>query len=198
MLSSQSANSMEGSRTITVNFQQQQRESQRYPSNKISSTRYTWYSFLPIALLIQFSKVSNTFYAIGAILQSIPEISTNDPLATIIPLAYVIAVGVLKEALADLKRYKSDNRQNRHPCTLVVREEGGHLGERVVPTQDLRVGDVVRLRDGDIVPADLLLLTTKDAQCEAFNKTASLDGETNLKLKLALRSINETILTNGG
>ena len=64
-------------------------------------------------MLIQFSKVSNTFYAIGAVLQSIPAISTNDPLATIIPLAYVIAVGMLKEFLADFKRYKSDRKQNQ-------------------------------------------------------------------------------------
>ena len=55
------------------------------------------------------------------------------------------------------------------------------------------MGDVVKLKDGDIIPADLLLLTTKDQKCEAFNKTSSLDGETNLKPKLALKSINDTV-----
>ena len=85
----------------------------------MSTTRYSWYSFLPISLLIQFAKVSNTFYLIGAILQSIPAISTNDPLATIIPLAYVVAVGVLKEFLADFKRYRSDKKTNQHLVRLV-------------------------------------------------------------------------------
>ena len=65
-----------------------------------------------MALLLQFAKVSNTFYLIGAILQSIPAISTNDPIATIVPLAYVVAVGMLKEFLADYKRYKSDKKTN--------------------------------------------------------------------------------------
>ncbi len=60
-------------------------------------------------------------------------------------------------------------------------------------TEDLAVGDVVKLKDGEIIPADLVLLTTKDDKCEAFNKTASLDGETNLKPKMALNAINETV-----
>ena len=55
-----------GGRTITINFQRQ--NEYNYPNNRISTTRYTWYNFLPIALLIQFAKVSNTFYLVGAIL----------------------------------------------------------------------------------------------------------------------------------
>lgn len=150
---------------------------------------------MPIALLIQFAKVSNTFYLVGAILQSFPSISTNDPLATIIPLAYVVAVGMLKEFLSDYKRYKSDTKTNSQPTQIIVEDQtksGGYCS-RVVKTEELRVGDVVKLRDGEIVPADLLLLTTKDDKCEAFNKTASLDGETNLKPKLALKTVNDTI-----
>ena len=42
-----------------------------------------------------------------------------------------------------------------------------------------------------------MLLTTKDDKCEAFNKTASLDGETNLKLKLALKLVNDSIYSEG-
>ena len=129
-----------GGRTVTINWQEP--NAGHFPSNRISTTRYTWYSFLPIALLIQFTKVSNVFYAIGAILQAIPAISTNDPLATIIPLAYVVAVGMLKEFLADFKRYKADKKTNLQPVTVLVRENN-LLVPRVVMTQDLAVGDVV-------------------------------------------------------
>ena len=181
-----------GGRTVSINFQQQNQG--RYPNNRISTTRYTWYSFLPIALLIQFAKVSNTFYAIGAILQSIPAISTNDPLATIIPLAYVIAVGMLKEFLADYKRHKSDKKTNHMPCSIIVRDTSANSYTTMqVKTEQLNVGDVVALKDGDIIPADMIILSTKDSRCEAFNKTSSLDGETNLKPKLALRSVNESL-----
>ena len=141
-------------------------------------------------------KVSNVFYLVGAIFQSFPSISTNDPLATIIPLAYVVAVGMLKEFLADYKRYKSDKKTNSQPASIIV-QNGDSFSSRVVRTEELRVGDVVEVKDGDIVPADLVLLTTKDDKCEAFNKTASLDGETNLKPKLALKNINDTIYSAG-
>ena len=183
-----------GGRTVTINFQRQ--NEYNYPNNRISTTRYTWYNFLPIALMIQFAKVSNTFYLIGAILQSIPEISTNDPLATVIPLAYVVLVGMIKEFLADYKRYKADKKTNRLPCTVIVREGPSEFFSRVVTTEELAVGDIVELKDGDIIPADLVILTTKDERCEAFNKTASLDGETNLKPKLALKSVNDSLYGN--
>ena len=55
-----------GGRTVTINWQHQNEG--RYPGNKIHTTRYTWYNFVPIALLIQFTKVSNSFYALGAVL----------------------------------------------------------------------------------------------------------------------------------
>lgn len=141
------------------------------------------------------AKVSNTFYTISACLQYIPAISTNDPLATIIPLGYVIAVGMLKEFLADYKRYKSDKKTNSTPCTIKVKENQDEFVSRVVNSEDLKVGDVVELKDGEIIPADLVILTTKDARCEAFNKTASLDGETNLKPKLALSSVNSGLFS---
>lgn len=62
-------------------------------------------------------KVANCFYLVSAFLQSIPSISTNDPLATLIPLAYVIILGILKEAIADYKRFKTDKEVNHYPCT---------------------------------------------------------------------------------
>ena len=66
-------------------------------------------------------------------MQSIPAISTNDALATIIPLAYVVAVGMLKEFLADYKRYKADKKTNRQPVTLVDGLDGqGGFNTRLV------------------------------------------------------------------
>ncbi|RKP11323.1 hypothetical protein BJ684DRAFT_13076, partial [Piptocephalis cylindrospora] len=51
---------------------------------------------------------------------------------------------------------------------------------------DLQVGDIVHLSADDPVPADLLILSTSDAQGgECFIETKSLDGETNLKLRQA-------------
>ncbi|KAJ2353802.1 phospholipid transporting ATPase, partial [Coemansia sp. RSA 2611] len=52
----------------------------------------------------------------------------------------------------------------------------------------LHVGDIVLLRDGDAVPADVLLLSTSEDDGSCFVETKNLDGETNLKAKAALAS----------
>jgi hypothetical protein len=83
-------------------------EGRAFPSNKISSTKYTIFSFLPLSFALQFARLANVFYLINAVLQSIPQISTNDPLATIIPLIYVVLIGMYKEFYADYKRYQGD------------------------------------------------------------------------------------------
>lgn len=97
-----------------------------FPTNKVTSTRYTVFNFLPITFLLQFTKVINVFYLGNAILQSFPSVSTNDPLYTIIPLSVLIFLGILKEGLADYKRYKIDKAENAAP---VLRLTGKYLTE---------------------------------------------------------------------
>jgi phospholipid-translocating ATPase len=46
------------------------------------------------------------------ILQAIPQISTNAWYFTGIPLSFIIGLGILKEGLADLKRYQQDKLVN--------------------------------------------------------------------------------------
>jgi phospholipid-translocating ATPase len=86
-----------------------------FPTNKVTTTRFNIFNFLPITILLQFTKVINVFYLGNAILQSFPSVSTNDPLFTIIPLSILIFLGVLKEGLADYKRYKIDKTTNAAP-----------------------------------------------------------------------------------
>jgi hypothetical protein len=80
---------------------------------------------LPITIGLQFSKVINVFYLGNAILQSFPSVSTNDPIFTIIPLTVLVCLGILKEGLADLKRYKIDRETNAaevFKCTGRIKE----------------------------------------------------------------------------
>lgn len=56
---------------------------------------------------------------------------------------------------------------------------------RKVQWQDVRVGDVIRLRRDDNVPADLVLLSATNQHNIAYIETMALDGETNLKSKQA-------------
>ena len=95
-------------RTSETDARPQLQDGRNFPGNKIRSTKYTVLNFLPKSFALQFTRLANVFYLVNAVLQSIPSISTNDPLATIIPLCYVVLMGMYKEFYADYKRYKND------------------------------------------------------------------------------------------
>lgn len=48
---------------------------------------------------------------------------------------------------------------------------------------DVKVGDLVRLRNNDPIPADMIILSTSESDCLCYVETKNLDGETNLKIR---------------
>ena len=52
----------------------------------------------------------------------------------------------------------------------------------------LEVGDFVFLQEDDQIPADTIILTTSNPDGQAFIETKNLDGETNLKIRKALKA----------
>lgn len=53
---------------------------------------------------------------------------------------------------------------------------------------EVTVGDFVLLREGDAVPADILLLSSSEPENVAYVETKNLDGETNLKIRYSVPS----------
>ena len=125
-------------------------------------------------MFLQFTRVVNVFYFFNAILQSIPAISTNKPTATIIPLTFVIIVGIIKELIVEVKRWLDDREINRKVYRkLVPLDERKDLPEPAEgePTEyrfkdvylaDIKVGDILEIRDNEALPADCVLLKAKD------------------------------------
>lgn len=59
--------------------------------------------------------------------------------------------------------------------------------------KELRVGDFIRLRCNEILPADVLLLSSSDPDRLCHIETATLDGETNLKQRQIVRSFFDLV-----
>lgn len=186
-----------------------ERTGRPYISNRIRTSRYTIWNFVPRQLIYQFSRLANMYFLIIAILQMIPGFSTTGRFTTLIPLLIFVALTIAKEGYDDWKRYTLDKAENASKVTVLGTEHdttSKQHGKRVSAADselalspssdqrgsstpwttsrwgDLKVGDVVRLVGDEQVPADIVLLYADEGL--AFVDTRALDGETNLKSKM--------------
>lgn len=58
-------------------------------------------------------------------------------------------------------------------------------GFQLVRWRELRVGQIVKVSEGEYFPCDLILLNSSEPNGICFVETKNLDGETNLKHKKA-------------
>eukprot|EP00112_Aurelia_sp_Birch-Aquarium-sp1_P008224 Seg1901.2 transcript_id=Seg1901.2/GoldUCD/mRNA.D3Y31 product="Phospholipid-transporting ATPase ID" protein_id=Seg1901.2/GoldUCD/D3Y31 len=153
----------------------------QYAGNYIRTSRYNILTFIPLNLLEQFRRIANVYFLVQIIIMSIPQITALNPLATAIPLIFVLAASAVKDAYDDYGRHKSDKRVNNRKAHLL--KDGKIVHEK---WQNIEVGDVIKLESNHHVTADLLLLSTSEPSGLCYIETAELDGETNLKVRQPL------------
>lgn len=91
---------------------------------------------------------------------------------------------MIREGYEDLKRYQADLETNSKKTKRYVQEKDEW--EVDVEWKDLKVGDIIRIEDEQYFPADVIVLTSSNADGSCFIMTSSLDGEKNLKPKFAI------------
>eukprot|EP01102_Stenamoeba_stenopodia_P019726 TRINITY_DN7518_c0_g1_i1.p1 TRINITY_DN7518_c0_g1~~TRINITY_DN7518_c0_g1_i1.p1 ORF type:complete len:1131 (+),score=258.43 TRINITY_DN7518_c0_g1_i1:213-3605(+) len=155
----------------------------RFISNKVRTTKYSWWSFVPVNLFEQFKRAANLWFLLVACLQLIPGVSPINPVTSFVPLIFVLAVSAIKEAFEDQKRRIQDREMNNQSAEII---RGGQ--RQTVLWEEIQVGDLVRVLKNQSVPADLILLSSSDDHDCAYMETAAIDGETNLKKREALKA----------
>ncbi|KAI9350349.1 hypothetical protein BDR26DRAFT_833502 [Obelidium mucronatum] len=84
--------------------------------------------------------------------------------------------------------------QGLNPANNLRTKQGLASGDWVkVSCKDIRVGDIIRLRDREFIPADIVVLASSNADGVCFVETSNLDGETNLKQRQALKATSDAI-----
>ena len=131
-------------------------------------------------LFHQLTKMANVYYMIICLLQMIDAISITGGLPTNAPpLAFVIFVSMVKDFFEDRVRQKSDQAENDK---LTQVQDYGR-GWRTVKWRDVKVGNVVKVMENEMIPADMVILATASNNV-CYVETKDIDGETNLKHKV--------------
>ncbi|KAM4548589.1 phospholipid-transporting ATPase VA isoform 1-T1 [Odontesthes bonariensis] len=156
-----------------------------YANNKIKTTKYTVLSFLPKNLFEQFHRFANVYFVFIALLNFVPVVNTFQPELAMTPVIFILSVTAIKDLWEDYRRHRSDKEINHMDCLVYSRAEKRYVEKY---WKEVRVGDFIRLRCNEILPADVLLLSSSDPDRLCHIETATLDGETNLKQRQVVRS----------
>uniref|UniRef100_A0A8C4JDY2 Phospholipid-transporting ATPase n=1 Tax=Dromaius novaehollandiae TaxID=8790 RepID=A0A8C4JDY2_DRONO len=154
---------------------------QRYPDNRIVSSKYTFWNFIPKNLFEQFRRIANFYFLIIFLVQLIIDTPTS-PVTSGLPLLFVITVTAIKQGYEDWLRHKADNAMNQCPVHFI---QHGKLVRK--QSRKLRVGDIVMVKEDETFPCDLILLSSSRGDGTCFVTTASLDGESSHKTYYAVQ-----------
>ncbi|XP_031653137.1 phospholipid-transporting ATPase 11C isoform X1 [Oncorhynchus kisutch] len=147
----------------------------KFCDNRIVSSKYTVWNFLPKNLFEQFRRIANFYFLIIFLVQVIVDTPTS-PVTSGLPLFFVITVTAIKQGYEDWLRHKADNEVNKYLVTVL--EDGRRTRKE---SEKIKVGDVVEVVEDETFPCDLILLQSSREDETCFVTTASLDGESNHK-----------------
>jgi len=154
-----------------------------YPPSKfeniVRNQKYSVYSFVFVVLYNQFKFFFNFFFLMIALSQFVDALKVGFLFTYIAPLAFVLILTMIKEAVDDYNRYKQDKEAN----SQIYKVYASSSVKIDQPSSALKVGDIIEVHANQRVPADLLLLYTSDESGTVFIRTDQLDGETDWKLR---------------
>mmetsp|Transcript_16967 Transcript_16967/g.39553 ORF Transcript_16967/g.39553 Transcript_16967/m.39553 type:complete len:1442 (-) Transcript_16967:153-4478(-) len=179
-----------------------------FVSNRVTTSKYTLISFLPVNLLEQFRKQANLYFLIISIIMCLgetqfevqtkscplapvengkktptilhqPYIGTIKYWSTASMLALMMLVSAIFAAHDDIRRHRADRQMNSRQISF--RKSDGTFDKK--RWDAVKVGDVLWIMRGEEIPADTVVLSSSSEHGTCFVATANLDGETNLKPK---------------
>jgi len=121
-------------------------------------------------------------------MQTIKSISiSNGTPAMAFPLTVIVIISMCKDAYEDRKRHIEDASENEAECE--VYDKASKTFKKKM-WREIRVGNVVKVKENEMIPCDLITLNSSDPKGVLYVETKGLDGETNLKIK----SVHKTFL----
>uniref|UniRef100_A0A8C3CIJ4 Phospholipid-transporting ATPase n=1 Tax=Cairina moschata TaxID=8855 RepID=A0A8C3CIJ4_CAIMO len=161
-------------RPRTVWLGHPEKRDQRYPRNVINNQKYNFFTFLPGVLFNQFKYFFNLYFLLLACSQFVVEMRLGALYTYWVPLGFVLAVTVIREAAEEIRCYVRDKEVNSQIYSKLTARG------RLCGSSTARACCLVNQR----VPADMIFLRTSEKNGSCFLRTDQLDGETDWKLRL--------------
>ncbi len=90
----------------------------KYLNNTVRTCKYSILTFLPLNLMVQFSKMANCYFLLLVLLEFVPAVyQPGGPLSMLMPLVFVVVVSMIKDIIEDRSRYLSDQEENLREAT---------------------------------------------------------------------------------
>ena len=175
-------------RVVHINDKQRNLSS-KFLHNRITTSKYNVFTFVPKFLYDQFSKYANLFFLFTACIQQIQGVSPTNRFGTVIPLSIVLLASAFKEIIEDRKRHQQDAMTNAR-LVKVLDTTGSFIEKQ---WREVVVGDICRIENGQFFPADLIILSSSEPDALCYIETANLDGETNLKIRQGIQETSELL-----
>ncbi|KAM9373311.1 phospholipid-transporting ATPase VB [Phaethornis superciliosus] len=86
--------------------------SRLYSGNRIRTTKYTWFTFLPQNLFEQFHRLGNLYFVLLMVLNWFPQVEVFHREMTVLPLIVVLLASMVKDAIEDYRKYQLDKMIN--------------------------------------------------------------------------------------
>uniref|UniRef100_A0A663ENT5 Phospholipid-transporting ATPase n=1 Tax=Aquila chrysaetos chrysaetos TaxID=223781 RepID=A0A663ENT5_AQUCH len=132
-------------RPRTVWLGHPEKRDQRYPRNVINNQKYNFFTFLPGVLFNQFKYFFNLYFLLLACSQFVVEMRLGALYTYWVPLGFVLAVTVIREAAEEIRCYMRDKEVNSQIYSKLTAR-----GTVKVKSSNIQVGDLI------IVEKDLL------------------------------------------
>ena len=94
----------------------------RFMTNKLNNNKYNIITFVPVVLFNQFKFFYNLFFLLISLSQFVPALKVGYLFTYIAPLAFVLMITLVKEAVDDIGRWKKDKAMNNKKYELLTRD----------------------------------------------------------------------------
>lgn len=145
--------------------------------NEVRTTRYRWYTFIPLTLFEQYRVLSNIYYIFVLIVSFLP-MSPLSYLFQLVPMLVVLIISMIKSGVEDLMKHFEDKKRNEFPVLRYDKELGNFSQTKAC---ELHVGDILKITEDMMVPSDCLFIGSTQENSLCYFSETSLNGETAVK-----------------